>query len=195
MPDRIARLPRDKRGFPVPWVSCWDTEETRLRPEKVEIDLGDYLVQVMAADCDHVAGVGTPELAQLCASNQRKGMTERRCDACGDPITGDVHFVGQIRNDWFREPPLHVECAVYSLLVCPGISIAPDIGVQSCADYHLAPSFLLASNVEKPANFPSFADAVAHMLASKEPGVLIDAHANPNNPTVRTRDEFLALYR
>lgn len=195
MPPGIARLPRDRRGFPVPWVSCWDHDGSHLTPEPADIHMGAYLVQVMAAECSHVAGQGEPKLAELCAANQRIGMTQRRCDACGEHIPGEAHFIGAITAiDRYREPPLHLECAVYSLQVCPGISTAPGIGVRICDTYDLSPSFLLASRTATPTPFPDFLTAVGYMQASQDNGVLIDAYATPVDPVVMTREEFLEEY-
>lgn len=196
MPDRVARLPRDKRGFPVPWISCWTHDESRLRPEEVLIDCNGYSVEIMAASCTHVAGQGVPDLANLCAARQVEGMTQRRCDVCGDPIDGTCHFIGQLKNEWFREAALHEECATYSLRVCPGISTGDGVGVQSCASYDITPVFIrpdgLGGTEEQP--YASFALAVLSMQITKTPGVLIACHARPIRPLVTTREEWLDMH-
>lgn len=199
MPDRIARLPRDKRGFPVPAISCWSEDahgqDSVLQPEEVYLDLGPYAVQVLTATCTHVAGAGVPDLANLCAGKQVEMMTQRRCDVCADPIDGTCHFIGQIANGWFREAPLHEECATYSLRVCPGISTGEGVGVQSCATYDITPVFVMPTgNGTEEVPFESFMLAVATMQATQTPGVLIACHARPISPLTTTREEWLEMH-
>lgn len=196
MPDRIARLPRDKRGFPVPSISCWNSDSSKLQAEPMQIDGDGYTVEIMAATCTHVAGEGVPDLANLCAGKQVSMMVQRRCDVCDDPIDGICHFIGQIRNEWFREAPLHEECATYSLRVCPGISTGDGVGVQSCASYDITPVFLrpdgMGGTEEQP--YESFALAVMAMQITQLPGVLIACHARPINPLVMSREEWLEAH-
>jgi len=196
MPDRVARLPQDKRGFPVPWISCWSHEGSRMRPEPMTIHRDGYSVEIMGASCTHVAGQGTPDIANLCAGRQVQGMTQRRCDVCGDPIDGTCHFVGQVRNEWFRETPLHLECAVYSLQVCPGISTGAGVGVQSCEAYDIMPVFLRSDGEggTEEQQYPDFATAVMAMQITGLPGVLISCHAQPVAPIIALREEFLEAH-
>lgn len=206
MPDRIARLARDKRGFPVPWVSCWGSG-TQHGPGQMRINLGGGLgVEVMGATCEHVAGVGEPDLANLCSGNQIIGMTQRRCDVCGDVIDGPLHFVGAIDNAWFREPPLHLECAVYSLQVCPGISTKPGVGVVIADSYTMQPEFMLARLADEPVDdfefpwvkretFKGFVEAVTYMQLTGSPGVCMGIHAIPTDPIRITREQFLEAHQ
>lgn len=212
MPDRIARLPQDRRGFPVPWVSCWSSA-TAMAPNLLEVPVtiqGHSGVAIFgAATCDHVAGDGEPDLANLCVANQIRGMLLRLCDVCGEHVPGNAHFVGSISNTSFRETPLHIECAVYSLQVCPGVATAPGIGVQTCVVYETSPTFLMPGEgsgkgtlgrgelpegvVEK--DFVSVAVACAYMQVTKNPGVCIGVRALPVDPVVRTREAFLEEFR
>jgi hypothetical protein len=52
-----------------------------------------------------------------------------------------MHFLGGIEMPYFWEPPLHEECAVYSLQVCPGITRRPGMGVHVCDEYELFDKF------------------------------------------------------
>lgn len=203
MPDRIAQLPRDKRGFPVPWVSCWTSGEHGVG--ELTVTTGIFGVSLAGAVCDHIAGEGLPDLANLCSGNQIKGMTERRCDVCGDVIDeGPLHFVGSVDNTSFREPPLHLECAVYSLQVCPGISTAPGVGVVVTGSYEMHPEMMLpdfnGGSVEgipgvKREIMRGFPEAVAYMQLTQVPGVCMGVHAIPRNPVRILREHFLEEFR
>lgn len=67
-----------------------------------------------------------------------KCMCERRCQMCGNDITEDEDacFLGGIGLRWFTEPPLHVDCARYSLQVCPMIvANAHQFAITVCREY------------------------------------------------------------
>lgn len=207
MPDRIARLPRDKRGFPVPWVSCWgDTSHGvgQVQVTFTDPSLGQVMTEIAGAACDHVAGEGVPDLAKLCSGNQIIGMTQRRCDVCGDEIDGTLHFVGATDNEVFCEPPLHLECAVYSLQVCPGISTRPGVGVVVCEGYDMQPEFMVRAMPGEESDpglpgvrrviFRGFVEAVTYMRMSQAPGVCMAVHAVPKEPTRISREDFLSLH-
>jgi hypothetical protein len=195
----VAKLPTDKRGFPVPSISCWSSAND-LRPGELMVPVEGVpnveAVEIMAATCNHVAGEGTPDLANLCAGKQITMMTQRRCDVCDDPISGSCHFIGQVSNEWFREAPLHWDCAVYSLQVCPGISTGEGVGVQTCDAYDLTPVFIqpVSGGGTEEVPYPSFFAAVLSMQVTQRPGVLVACHARPINPVVRTREEFLGVF-
>lgn len=199
MPLRVAKLPTDRRGFPVPSISCWSSAGN-LTPEELTVPVGDVegveAVTVMAATCDHVAGEGTPDLAKLCAGKQITMMLQRRCDVCDEPINGTCHFVGRVTNEWFREAPLHWDCAVYSLQVCPGISTGAGVGVQSCDSYRITPVFIQPNSEGGTDEVPytSFFAAVVAMQTTRTPGVLIACHASPIDPVTRSREDFLEVF-
>lgn len=151
MPTSVSRLPVDKRGFPVPWISCWDSEENCAPPLTNQIiDTPGFLAQMMAPECDHVAGRGVPDLGSLCPARQLDGMLNRLCDVCGDFIPpGAIYFMGAYDllggAVGFRECGLHYECALYSAQVCPGLVTAKPpsfVGVFEATAYVLQPQFL-----------------------------------------------------
>lgn len=117
MPDQIARLPRDHRGFPVPYVSDWSHEGSGM------IDTG----RVMLNDCNCTIGKGVPDLGHQCPVRQRECMTRRKCEVCGQKIPPNamVAFMGGLDSNSFTEPCMHIECAHYSASVCPGIRSKP----------------------------------------------------------------------
>lgn len=102
MPARIARLPRDHRGFPVPWFVQWFDGETPT----------DF-------------GVGTPDFR---VADQRKlvaAIKRKLCWVCGEP-TG-IHMAFTIGpmcavNRVISEPPQHFQCAEFSAKGCPFLS-------------------------------------------------------------------------
>lgn len=90
-PFRMRALPLDPRGYPIPWVAAVGED-------------GKHDFRVL-----DVTKVGT------C-------LRECRCSICGGRINGLMAFVGgplSIANRLFNDPPMHQECAVYALQVCP----------------------------------------------------------------------------
>ena len=98
MPARIAKLPRDHRGFPVPWFVAYFDEE---RGERCE-PYPDFRV------------IDTPKIG--------RAVRERRCWVCGEPLGIHKAFViGPMCaiNRVISEPPSHRECAEYAARACP----------------------------------------------------------------------------
>lgn len=93
MPDRIARLPRDHRGYPVPFFVAWvDGKPVFPRAD-------------------------TEKLARAVRS-----ASMPPCWVCGEPLGKFRSFViGPMCtiNRVSSEPPCHRECATFSALVCP----------------------------------------------------------------------------
>jgi hypothetical protein len=99
MPPRIARLPRTKHGLPVPCVA--ETHED-----------------------------GSPNLGMVESATSGQCHSESLCSICGEKlapaertfITGPSCVFG---SDYgCNDPPMHEECALYSLRVCPHL-VAP----------------------------------------------------------------------
>lgn len=104
-PIRIARLPKDHRGYPVPWFVAWmkgGHEVSR-----------DY----MGAEPDfRILGAGTREIA----------VKKRLCWVCGEKL--GVHQVFAIGpmcavNRTTMEPPGHRACVEYSAQACPFLTV------------------------------------------------------------------------
>lgn len=90
IPARMQRRPRDARGFPIPWA------------------------QFITAD-------GTPDFRILDAVKVETCLRWRRCGLCGEPMGRHVFFVGGpscVTHGIFCDPPMHRECAAFSLQVC-----------------------------------------------------------------------------
>lgn len=102
MPARIASLPRDHRGYPVPWFVVWfDPNE---RPV--------------------ARGEGVPDF-RVVMPGALQAAINGACWICGGKIGRNQTFViGPMcavnRNS--AEPPSHHECADYSARACPFLS-------------------------------------------------------------------------
>lgn len=99
MPGRIARLPRDKRGFPVPWFVQW---------------LKD------AAPC--AVGDGEPDFRVIDSDKFALCLKQPRCWICGGfmgkhkvLVIGPMCVVNRVTS----EPPCHRDCAEYAARACP----------------------------------------------------------------------------
>lgn len=134
LPERIEALPKDRKGFPIPWVAEWSSRT------QVDLTMLDGFARM---DCDCTIGVGEPMLGAQCPNRQRRCVSERRCQVCSFPIAEDedCHFLGADRIQVFWEPPLHQECAAYSLQVCPGITRRAGMSVHVVRDYKMFDRF------------------------------------------------------
>ena len=102
-PPRIARLPTDHRGYPVPWFVAYfrDGKEVA-RPE------------------------GAPDFRVLASGKRELAVKKRLCWVCGEPL--GVHQVFAIGpmcavNRTTMEPPSHRGCAEYSVQACPFLTV------------------------------------------------------------------------
>jgi len=103
IPVRLARRPRDHRGFIVPYFVAWLTESGELADESA----------------------GTPDFRVIDHRRMTRCVNEGRCWTCGDKLGVHLAFVlGPMCtiNKIISEPPSHKECAEYSLKVCPFLS-------------------------------------------------------------------------
>lgn len=102
MPKRIARLPRDHRGFPVPWFVQWYCEGA---PSE--------------------RGVGQPDFRVIDSPKIAVAHNRKLCWICGEPR--GVHLAFNIGpmcaiNRTISEPPSHLDCAEFSAKACPFLS-------------------------------------------------------------------------
>lgn len=99
IPDRIARLPVDYRGFPVPWFVQWFSNGA-------------------ASD----VGEGEPDFRVADQRKLNRAISEKRCWICGDVLGVRKAFtIGPMCaiNRVISEPPQHRECAVFAATACP----------------------------------------------------------------------------
>lgn len=94
IPPRIAALPRDHRGYPVPYFVAW-------------VD-------------------GKPDHRIIDPNKMRDAVKFRKCWICGEPLGSHLAFVVGPMCSIHRisaEPPMHKECALFSVQACPFLSI------------------------------------------------------------------------
>ena len=109
LPARIARLPVDARGFPVPWFVEW------LHPDG----------KPFASISDPVRPGDYPDFRVVDARKMRLAVRNRLCWVCGGPLGRHLAFViGPMCavNKTSGEPPSHRECALFSATACPFLS-------------------------------------------------------------------------
>lgn len=95
MPESIAKLPRDSRGYPVPWFVQWIDGQPEFR-------VMNHHKWVMAAK---------QRLCWVCGEKLPPGK--------------DVFVIGPMCavNRVTSEPPCHIECARFSAQACPFLSM------------------------------------------------------------------------
>lgn len=100
MPERIARLPLDHRGYPVPWFVAWvDGEGNPVSP-----------------------GEGTADFRVIAPDRISDAVTFSQCWICGQRTGANVAYViGPMCavNRVSSEPPSHRDCAIFAAIACP----------------------------------------------------------------------------
>ena len=128
MPARIAVLPRDRRGYPVPYSAQWRSEDETLPVAGVRRLLlpGVDFTGHICAETDTI-GVGHPQFANVEPGRQIRCHEHSLCGVCGTQIGRKLTFVGGDTRDqgqqYYTEAPLHRECARWALAVCPGLLV------------------------------------------------------------------------
>lgn len=95
MPETLRELERDRRGYPIPWFVA--------RPANGQIDF-----RVM--DPDHLV----------------MAVQDRLCWVCGKRHDKEVAFIGgplSTAQGLYADPPAHIDCALFSVKVCPFLAI------------------------------------------------------------------------
>lgn len=194
MPPAVAALPRDKRGFPVPWVSCWEPAHWNIEEHP------QY--GALVGSCDHVDGVGDPMLGNLCPAKQLSGMLKRLCDVCGVVVGRNAYFLGNevLVQRGYRELPVHRECALYAGQVCPGL-ITPakrdGVWVAKARTYRMRPVYQIGPDHKTDQEeYTSFDDPrLTIRLAVRQRIVLTSIIAVPIDPQSWPLAEWLTLNR
>jgi hypothetical protein len=102
LPDRMQRLARDHRGFPVPWFVQW-----------LDPDGKPALYGAVGA---------APDFRIMDSTKLVRAVRERRCWVCGETLGRNMAFtIGPmcVVNRTTAEPPSHLECAEFSAKGCP----------------------------------------------------------------------------
>jgi len=93
VPERMARLPRDERGYAIPWMVFRDS---------------DGRAHFTINDENRRQKIIAKDLCSICAQPLLRGRW-----FVGGP--GSAFH----ENGAYRDPPMHYECACYALQVCP----------------------------------------------------------------------------
>jgi len=99
MPPRIAKLPRDHRGFPVPWFVQWMEHGAPARE-----------------------GEGEPDFRVIDSAKFARCIAVPRCWICGEMLGKHrVFLIGPMCaiNRVISEPPSHRACAEFAVKACP----------------------------------------------------------------------------
>ena len=100
---RIAALPVDERGYPVPFFVQWLDENNNPAPP----------------------GTGRPEFRMMDRHKLSRCIKEKLCWVCGEKLGVHMAFpIGPMCavNKVTSEPPSHLECATWSVKGCPFLS-------------------------------------------------------------------------
>jgi len=92
-PPSIVALPRDKRGYPIPYIAIQSTDDE-----------------------------GLPDFRTIDEEHWNECAIERLCEVCGQKLGYWIVFIGgdiAVKNRRFIDPPMHRECAEYARAVCP----------------------------------------------------------------------------
>lgn len=101
-PDRMRLLPKDERGFIVPWFVAWMNETGEpVRPASPGSTPDFRIIRPGAQRAAHQGS-----LCWLCG----KHLSARKCF-----VIGSMCLVNRVSS----EPPSHVACAEYAARVCP----------------------------------------------------------------------------
>jgi hypothetical protein len=147
-PPRIARLHRDKHHRPVPWFVAWTTGPPHWHERE--------------------PGKGTPDFRILRSGAPGIAWAARICWVCGtmfqrqEPrafVIGPMCAINRIS----AEPPSHYECAQFSALACPFLTV-PNM-------------------VRRDKHLPPDADKPAGIMIMRNPGVTLVWVAKYNQPS------------
>lgn len=93
-PDRIAAMKKDVRGYPIPFSVKYDAD-------------------------------GVPDFRVIDPDRWQDAVISKRCGVCGGFLGAHLAFVGgplSMENRHFTDLPMHRDCAIYALQVCPFIA-------------------------------------------------------------------------
>lgn len=96
VPPRLARRPRDTRGYPI--------------PANVLVD----------------PATGRPDFRVTDVHRWARACLKKECSLCGEPLGRHMAFLGgplSYENRYFTDLPMHRDCAEYALQVCPYLAV------------------------------------------------------------------------
>lgn len=130
MPRRLQRRPKDRRGYPIPYVVMIDKNG---RPHFT---------------------INDGRRVEKCVHGKRCGLCGERLERKAFWFVGGERCFGL--NGAFIDPPMHEECARYALQVCPFLA-APSYAKRiddKLLDPSAKPDGILIANVDMPTAQP-----------------------------------------
>ncbi len=124
IPRRLRQRPRDPRGYPIPYVVL-------ILPD------------------------GRPDFRASNPTHWLACVERKRCQLCGQNLPAGGWFIGGPQCEQSRcllDPPMHRECAEYSLQVCPFLAI-PKAHYSDIARRPVLPGHARVHDAEKPDRF------------------------------------------
>jgi len=137
LPERLAHLAIDARGYPVPWFVQWVTNET-CQICKGSGQSTDELTGSADDRCPGCGGLKTvpvpcpplwpgsiPEFRAMDPQKRVNAIERKLCWVCGEKLGTNFCFVAGPMcgvNRTSAEPPCHLECGQWSALNCPFLS-------------------------------------------------------------------------
>lgn len=117
MPPRIAQLPQDPKGMPVPYT-VW-----RKPTHYHDIATGQVIYRT-----DYQFAVNDHNRTIECADN-------KLCSICGHGLQDDDWVIGGplsafMPNGVFADLPIHYECGKYALKVCPYLAVPSYVNLK-----------------------------------------------------------------
>lgn len=179
MPPQIAKLERDRRGYPIPYIA---QRYGLLMPPPMDPKLG------MVA-CEDRSGLCEPTLGFMSEERQRRCWLECRCQVCERSVRHARRYLaGGVGNDplehfAFREPFVCGSCMRYALQVCPGLvtgARSGELRVVRCRSVEFVMEAMTArGRALLPMGEPMYGCVVMYLLGTVTDG------------DVMTVDEFL----
>lgn len=108
LPARIARLPIDARGYPVPWFVQWFHADKTPVVGRPDLEAGDY-----------------PDHRVVDSRKFESAVRMNWCWVCGEVLGKHLAFtLGAmcVVTRASAEPPSHLDCATFSACGCPFLS-------------------------------------------------------------------------
>jgi len=128
LPLRMRGLPRDHRGFVVPYFVAWFDDKQD--------------------EC--ALGKGTPDFRILSPARMQRCKRERLCWLCGHPMGRWLVFaIGPMcaATRTTMEPPAHYDCARYGVIVCPFLTRPKMVrNEKDMPEGHWAPGLTIPRN-------------------------------------------------
>lgn len=191
MPEAIAALPRDTRGYPIPYVADWTSRSELLIITHPQLG--------SVADCSCRIGHGEPILGEPCLKRARECAKDRLCSTCGRTLAWNMVMAWPSAADdvapLFTEPANHSDCLAWALRACPFLVTqgrnSGSLDVVTARQYAAKQIRRLSS----PIPHTVFVSDMSHEAHRDGGGYLYGYAMAPINRTRTRADEWLSQQR